>query len=95
MSRPQSPNTTNGIAPLSQLTSSNGDSPASAFPFPAYYATIDLIRNEHLKAARENVKNVDLLAELEGDIERDCDGLQHFLSATQVCLRPYEIFLLC
>lgn len=82
ISRPTSPS----LAPLSQIHNGTPpDTPSSTFPFPAYFTTIDLIRTEHLKAARESVRDPELLAELEGEIERDCDGLQNFLSAAQVC----------
>jgi len=53
---------------------------------PAYSITVDLIRSEHLTAARTTVRDPEILRELELEIDRDCDGLRSFLFATQVRL---------
>ena len=53
-------------------------------PPPDFHATADLIRQEHLKAARESVQDLDIRRQLEDEIERDCDWLLHYLSAAQV-----------
>ena len=44
---------------------------------------VDLIREEHIIAARAYVRDPDILEELELEIERDCDWLQSFLFAAQ------------
>ncbi|KAJ7034503.1 Aspartate/glutamate/uridylate kinase [Mycena alexandri] len=51
---------------------------------PEFYATVDLIRQEHFNAARVSVKDIGILRELEVEIERDCEWLRSFLSASQV-----------
>ncbi|KAJ7154652.1 Aspartate/glutamate/uridylate kinase [Mycena filopes] len=51
---------------------------------PEYYATVDLIRQEHFKAARASIQDPGILKELEAEIERDCEWLRSFLSASQV-----------
>lgn len=51
---------------------------------PPFNVTIDLLRQEHLNAARESLKDPDILNELEDEIERDCDWLRSFLFASQV-----------
>jgi len=48
------------------------------------YQTIDLVRTEHLKAARESIRDPGLLAELEGEIEQECYCLEQFLSAARM-----------
>ncbi|KZT52638.1 aspartate kinase, partial [Calocera cornea HHB12733] len=73
--------------------------PSSAFPgysttptprhasppsLPAFHATIDLLLQEHLAAARAVIRGEPLLAELEREIVRDCEGLKMFLGAAQV-----------
>jgi len=58
----------------------------ATFPFPEFYQTIDLIRTEHLKAARESIRGPELLAELEGEIEQECYCLEQFLSAARVSI---------
>ncbi|KAI0824794.1 aspartate kinase [Trametes gibbosa] len=51
---------------------------------PAFNSTVDLIRSEHITAARASVRNADILAELESEIDRDCESIRSFLFATQV-----------
>ncbi|KII91305.1 hypothetical protein PLICRDRAFT_38045 [Plicaturopsis crispa FD-325 SS-3] len=67
----------------SQSISSLAMSQADQFE-PEFYKTVDLLRQEHLCAARESVKNRDILVELEEEIERDCEWLRSFLFAAQV-----------
>jgi len=50
----------------------------------SFSTTVDLIRSEHITAARDCVKGKELLGELEAEIVRDCESLRAFLSATQV-----------
>lgn len=52
---------------------------------PAFHLTIDLLRADHISAARASVRDPELLRELEDEIERDCEGLRSFLQAAQVC----------
>ncbi|CAL1708709.1 unnamed protein product [Somion occarium] len=51
---------------------------------PSFNRTVDMIRLEHLNAARSSVRDPSLLKELEAELERDCDGLRSFLFAAQV-----------
>ena len=51
---------------------------------PSFNTTVDLIRSEHLTAARSSVRDSGLLKDLEAEIDRDCDGLRSFLFAAQV-----------
>ncbi|KAI0360445.1 aspartate kinase [Trametes cingulata] len=51
---------------------------------PAFSTTVDLIRSEHINAAKASVRNPDILRELEMEIDRDCEALRSFLFATQV-----------
>ena len=52
---------------------------------PAFFATVDLIRSEHMAAARSSITNLAVLGELEDEIAKDCDALRSFLMAIQVC----------
>ena len=52
---------------------------------PGYHATVDLIRSEHLVAARSSVRDPEILKELQEEIERDCEWLRNFLLAAKVC----------
>ncbi|KAJ1302241.1 hypothetical protein OPQ81_001062 [Rhizoctonia solani] len=59
--------------------------PVSAASAPVSFSrTVDLICTEHVAAARELIRDPDLLRELEHEIIRDCDGLRAFLGATQL-----------
>ncbi|KAI0371289.1 aspartate kinase [Pilatotrama ljubarskyi] len=51
---------------------------------PAFSNTVDLIRSEHISAAKASVRNSEILKELEMEIDRDCEALRSFLFATQV-----------
>lgn len=53
---------------------------------PEFNVTVDIIREEHLKAANASVRDPDILEELVEEIENDCDWLRNFLFAAQVCL---------
>ncbi|KAH9988782.1 Aspartate/glutamate/uridylate kinase [Russula compacta] len=50
----------------------------------SFSKTVDLIRSEHIAAARDCVKGKEILAELEAEIVGDCESLRVFLSAAQV-----------
>jgi aspartate kinase len=59
--------------------------PASANTNPISFSrTVDLICSEHVVAARELIRDPDLLRELEHEIIRDCDSLRAFLGAAQL-----------
>ncbi|KAF8605550.1 aspartate kinase [Ceratobasidium sp. AG-I] len=49
-----------------------------------FVRTVELIRTEHVNAARELVRDPDLLCELENEIQYDCEALQEFLHAARV-----------
>lgn len=49
-----------------------------------FVRTVELIRTEHVNAAREVVRDPDLLRELEYEIQSDCDALREFLYAVRV-----------
>ncbi|KAG2127895.1 Aspartate/glutamate/uridylate kinase [Suillus bovinus] len=51
---------------------------------PEFNVTVDLIRSQHIDAAKASVKNPEILQELEAEIDRDCDWLRSFLFAAQV-----------
>lgn len=51
---------------------------------PEFSATVDLIRAEHLAAAKDSIESTDILQEIEVEIHRDCDWLLAFLFAAQV-----------
>jgi aspartate kinase len=49
-----------------------------------FNATVDQIKHDHIEAARLAVKNATILAELEDDLDYDCERLRSFLLAAQV-----------
>lgn len=53
-------------------------------PLPAFHATVDIIKEEHFKAARANIQDAEILAELEDEIDNDCEWLRSFLYAAKV-----------
>jgi aspartate kinase len=54
---------------------------------PEFVGTVDLLKQEHVTAARECVtRHPEILRELEEEIQRDCDWLTSFLYALKVCL---------
>lgn len=50
---------------------------------PEFNVTVDLVREQHIEAARASVHDPDILMELEEEIEKDCDWLRSFLFAAQ------------
>ncbi|KAG6857043.1 hypothetical protein H0H87_010397 [Tephrocybe sp. NHM501043] len=64
---------------LTPLTSAN-----SHQSLPEFNATVDLIREEHVKAARTSVRDPEILDELLQEIDFDCDWLRNFLFAAQI-----------
>ncbi|KAG7451054.1 aspartate kinase [Guyanagaster necrorhizus] len=57
--------------------------PQAGQELPVYNVTVDLIRQEHLNAAGESIRDPDIRKELEAEIESDCDWLRSFLFASQ------------
>jgi aspartate kinase len=53
-------------------------------PAVSFAATVDLIRSEHLTAARSLINDEMVLAQLEAEVEADCEGLKTLLFAAQV-----------
>jgi aspartate kinase len=51
---------------------------------PAFVETVDLIKNEHLEAARSLIKDQEILYDIEVEIEQECEMLKAFLMAVQV-----------
>lgn len=58
--------------------------PATGASATSFNATVDLLRSEHITAARSAVRDPEILEELEAEIERDIDSLRSFLFAAQV-----------
>ncbi|KAH7332810.1 aspartate kinase [Rhizoctonia solani] len=59
--------------------------PVSAVsPAVSFSLTVDLIRTEHVSAARELIRDPNLLQGLEHEIARDCEALRAFLGAAQL-----------
>ena len=79
----QSPPMTPTEVPLFNFIPLNEPGPAEV---PGYHVTVDLIRSEHLVAARASVRDPEILKELQEEIERDCEWLRNFLLAAKVCL---------
>ncbi|KAI0747024.1 aspartate kinase [Daedaleopsis nitida] len=51
---------------------------------PSFNTTVDVIRTEHISAARSCIRKIQILKDLEAEIDRDCDSLKSFLFATQI-----------
>lgn len=51
---------------------------------PEFSATVDIIRSEHLGAAKASIETPEILRDIEAEINRDCDWLHAFLFAAQV-----------
>jgi aspartate kinase len=79
VSRGDSPDTPATFTSLSPLTV-----PQAGQLKPEFNLTVDILRTEHLDAARASVKDPFILKELEEEIERDCDWLRNFLFAAHV-----------
>lgn len=50
----------------------------------AFNATVDQIKEDHLVAARAQIRDPEILSELEDDLDYDCERLRSFLMAAQV-----------
>lgn len=101
MSLSEGPDTPNRRGSSSGSASPPAMSPLTAQPgqgrpsssLPEFNQTVDLIRSEHVTAAKASVRDPEILKELEDEIERDCDWLREFLFAAKVCVssHPYVI----
>lgn len=80
-----SPGSTSPHQSFTSLALSPLTVPQTGQKLPEFNITVDLIRQEHIKAARDSVRDPDILEELEDEIDRDCDWLRSFLFAAQVC----------
>lgn len=78
-SRSSSAEKLNGTFSLSPLTV-----PQRGQSLPAFNTTVDLIRQEHYKAAEDFISDPDIRKELQGEVDQDCDWLRSFLFASQV-----------
>jgi aspartate kinase len=63
--------------------------PKSGQALPKFNVTVDLIREQHITAARASVRDPYIMGELEEEIEKDCDWLRSFLFAAQVCFQGW------
>ncbi|PPR04771.1 hypothetical protein CVT24_007087 [Panaeolus cyanescens] len=70
--------------PLFGFTPLNGSSRQASSKVPDFYKTVDLIRDEHLIAARGAISDPEILEEIEDEIENDCDWLRNFLVAAKI-----------
>ncbi|KIO33744.1 hypothetical protein M407DRAFT_240904 [Tulasnella calospora MUT 4182] len=85
---------TNSPSPPRRSSASSGSSrpgsPSRVSSFTSitssasFSETVDVIRSEHFKAARDLIRDRELLRELEAEIDRDCEGLRGYLFAAQV-----------
>jgi len=71
---------------LSSTLTMSSIPPPTGNNHPPFFATVDLIRSEHITAARSSITSPAILRELEEEIEKDCDALRSFLMAIQVSI---------
>ncbi|KAJ9125466.1 hypothetical protein QFC22_000427 [Naganishia vaughanmartiniae] len=69
-------------SPTMGQTESGRESPESYLP--AFHSTVDVLKRDHIAAARQQIRDEDLLEELIHELERDCESLRSFLSAAQI-----------
>lgn len=62
----------------------NGATTSSSSSSSGFHSTVDILKRDHLEAARNAVTDQVLLEELEDEIVRDVEGLRSFLSAAQI-----------
>ncbi|KAG9311844.1 Aspartate/glutamate/uridylate kinase [Chiua virens] len=58
--------------------------PHSGENVPEFVDTVDLIRSEHLAAAKASIQSPEIWQQVKAEINRDCDSLRAFLYAAQV-----------
>ena len=78
--RPRSKSSPRSDSPFGTLAMTSASGASTSFN-----STVDLLRSEHLTAARSTVRDPEILKELEAELERDIDSLRSFLFAAQVC----------
>lgn len=66
------------------MTSVNGAGTSAGTVDGSFNGTVDIIKSEHVNAARSSVRDPEILQALEDEIERDCESLRSFLLAAQV-----------
>ncbi|KAI0030232.1 Aspartate/glutamate/uridylate kinase, partial [Vararia minispora EC-137] len=81
---PVSPAPSGVTTPLSSSLLLHRRASSAAELTQEFSATVDVIRNEHIAAARDTIQDPKVRAELEAEIVRDCEGLRAFLYAAQV-----------
>ncbi|KAF5338091.1 hypothetical protein D9611_014192 [Ephemerocybe angulata] len=69
-----------GLFGFTPINGSSGKQQA----LPAFHSTVDVIKEEHFKAARASIEDPEILAELEEEIDRDCEWLRSFLYAAKI-----------
>jgi len=87
-SAPPSGGLSSSLMMSSSLTMSSMPPPKENYE-PPFFATVDLIRLEHVIAARSSINSTKILRDLEDEIEKDCDALRSFLMAVQVGIRSH------
>ncbi|KIK04821.1 hypothetical protein K443DRAFT_120803 [Laccaria amethystina LaAM-08-1] len=50
---------------------------------PKFHATVDLLKQEHINAARASIRDPEILLELQEEIDRDCERLRSYLFAAK------------
>lgn len=63
----------------SSISSLRSEPPATPF-----HATVDQIKQDHLAAAKQYIRSADVLAQLEDELDYDCERLRSFLLAAQI-----------
>lgn len=88
-SPPTSPHSRSPSIPFSGLGFTPINSKDKKDAGPEFVRTVDLLRQEHITAARECVtRHPEILQEIEEEIQRDCDWLTSFLFALKVRSHP-------
>ncbi|GLB39135.1 putative aspartate kinase [Lyophyllum shimeji] len=84
-SPPLSPQQRGRVTPPSSFTALTPlATPLAGHTPPEFNATVDIIRDEHVIAAKASVRDPEILDELLQEIEADCDWLRNFLFAAQI-----------
>lgn len=79
-----SPRARSRSSPRSDYETSSAYGTSTPSTTANFDASVDLIRQQHLQAARTSIHNDEILAEIEAELEQDCDWLRNFLFASQV-----------
>ncbi|KAI5477263.1 aspartate kinase [Pseudohyphozyma bogoriensis] len=76
--------TRSGTSTPASLSNSFSSLRASDEGDQVFNATVDQIKEDHIAAARKVIKDQAILAELEDDLDYDCERLRSFLLAAQI-----------